>query len=57
MQGDVSKGVLLAIAIILLWLAGVSFWVAFTGATGQTNAGGGLGEIDTMIHDVTGGGQ
>lgn len=56
MQADVSKGVLLAIAIILLWLAGVAFWVAFTGSTGQTNAGGGLGEIDTMIHDVTGGG-
>lgn len=53
---DVSKGSLLAIAIVLLWLTGVCFWIAFTDATGQTNAGGGLGEIESMVRDVTGGG-
>jgi len=55
-MGDVSKGSVLAIGIVLLWLTGVCFWLAFTDATGQPNAGGGLGEVEKMVQDVTGGG-
>lgn len=29
--GDRAKGVRLALAIVLLWLAGVCFWLAFEG--------------------------
>lgn len=32
-QQQQSKGVLLAIAIVLLWLAGLSFFIAFEGST------------------------
>jgi hypothetical protein len=31
--GGGSKGVMLAIAVLLLWLAGVMFWLAFEGTS------------------------
>lgn len=44
--GGHSKGVLLAIAIILLWLAGFCFFIAFEGSTllseADSTTGGGL---------------
>lgn len=55
---DISKGSLVAIAIVLLWLAGVGFWIAFTGATGETigttdKSKTGVGTLKSMISDVT----
>ena len=40
MNDAATKGVLLAIAILLLWLAGLSFFIAFEGSKilGQTGA-------------------
>jgi hypothetical protein len=37
---DAPKGVLLAIAIILLWLAGVCFFIAFEGSKILTESSG-----------------
>jgi hypothetical protein len=37
---DAPKGVLLAIAIILLWLAGVAFFIAFEGSKILTESSG-----------------
>jgi hypothetical protein len=54
-MGDVSKGVTLAIGIVLLWITGVCFWLAFSDVTGQPNAGGGIAELEAITHDVTGG--
>lgn len=32
MDGDRPSGVLLAISVVLFWLAGVCFWIAFEGS-------------------------
>lgn len=32
MDGDRPSGVLLAVSVVLFWLAGVCFWVAFEGS-------------------------
>jgi hypothetical protein len=51
---EASKGVLLAIAIILLWLAGLCFFVAFEGsqllAESASPTGGGL--LKAMISGI-----
>lgn len=54
-----SKGTTLAIGILLFWLAGVAFWIAFGQATKNASipagagAGGALGVLGGVIHDVT----
>lgn len=59
-MGDISKGTTFAIAVLLFWLTGVCFWIAFTPATGEkigdskaVAGAGGVGELRKMIDDVT----
>lgn len=54
MGGDAPKGVLLALAIVLFWLAGVAFFVALEGSTVMGQAapapgGGGGSYIRSII--------
>lgn len=44
-----SKGVLLAIAILLLWLAGLAFFIAFEGSKLLGNAGMAGGGSDSFF--------
>jgi hypothetical protein len=53
---DPSKGVLLAIAIVLLWLAGFCFFIAFEGSAllseSSSTTGGGL--LKAMVFGLAG---
>lgn len=55
MEGpEASKGMLLALAIVLLWLAGFCFFVAFEGSKLLTESGGGT-DGASLLRAILGG--
>ena len=47
-----NRGAVLALAMVLIWLAGVGFYIAFTGGFGDNPSD----MLDTLVAKIKGGG-